>query len=133
MTSPLASPTPSRLDPDLIPSPVPSATASLHIDNHSSSPSEAVHSDLAAYAHLISELTTRSASYSSAPDVEALENDLKLSAEIGQALLAEQKVLQGRLAASELAKDQLLDRLAKSYKDSAQLEKVCLNNCSLTK
>jgi hypothetical protein len=121
MSSSLPSPTPSPLDVDRIPSPVPSISASLlQIDPSSSS--ELPPKTLAAYTDIIADFSSRS--YSAPEDLEALETDLKLSAEIGQALLAEQKVLQARFAASDLAKDQLLDRLAKSYKDNAQLEKV---------
>jgi hypothetical protein len=120
MSSSLPSPTPTSLDADRVPSPVPSiSTPLLQADPLSSEPATRT---LAAYADLITDFSSRS--YSAPEDIEALETDLKLSAEIGQALLAEQKALQKRLAASDLVKDQLLDRLAKSYKDNAQFEKV---------
>lgn len=55
--------------------------------------------------------------------VAALEEDLRLSAELGQALVAENSELKDRLQAADAARDQLLDRLAASYRDNAALEK----------
>lgn len=55
----------------------------------------------------------------------SLEEDLRLSAELGQALLAENAELKDRLAQGDVARDQLLDRLAGSYRDQASLEKKC--------
>lgn len=60
----------------------------------------------------------------------ALEADLRLSAEVGQALLEEQKDLQEKLRQADHAKNELLDRLAFSVRENAQLTKV-RGNCSV--
>jgi len=57
---------------------------------------------------------------------EKLEHDLELAAEVGQALLEEVEGLKERLGLADATRDQLLDRLAASYKANAALEKVCL-------
>jgi len=50
--------------------------------------------------------------------------DLALSAEVGQALLEEVNELKERLSTADTARDQLLDRLAASYRSHAVLERV---------
>lgn len=64
---------------------------------------------------------------------EALERDLMLSAQLGLALLEKQQLVEAHnveLVAKqkelETSVSQLLDRLASSYKDNAQLERVSL-------
>lgn len=55
--------------------------------------------------------------------ISSLEEDLRLSAELGQALVSENSELKDRLQSADTARDQLLDRLAASYRDNATLEK----------
>ena len=53
-----------------------------------------------------------------------LESDLRLSAQVGVALLEEKGVLEKRLAVVEGANQKLLDRLTSSVKESSQLQRV---------
>jgi len=79
-------------------------------------------SRLDAFEELISQ---RRLSGSFGADLTRLEQDLQLSAEVGQALLEEVTGLKQRLETADAARDQLLDRLAASYRSNAALEKVC--------
>lgn len=68
--------------------------------------------------------TLRSAFASPEDAVARLEADLRLSAEIGQALVDEQKTLQAKLDAAEKAREGLLEKLAGSVRETVQLDKV---------
>ena len=78
-------------------------------------------SRLEAFSELIQQ---RRLSGSFSEDLTRLEQDLKLSAEVGQALVFEVTDLKDRLNVADVARDQLLDRLAASYRANAALEKV---------
>lgn len=68
----------------------------------------------------------QASSQDAASFVEDLEADLRLSATIGAALLEEKNGLQRSLSEVEGANHKLLDRLATSVKESAQLQRVRL-------
>lgn len=59
-----------------------------------------------------------------------LEEDLRLSAKVGSALLEEKAALEKRLAAAEGGNQKLLDRLTSSVKEASQLQRVRVP-CSL--
>lgn len=54
----------------------------------------------------------------------SLENDLKLAAEIGQALLQEKGVMQQRMDSMEKANQKLFNQLSSSVKENNQLQRV---------
>lgn len=56
--------------------------------------------------------------------LQALEDDLRLSAKVGQQLLADKGALEKRLTASEAGNQKLLDRLTSSVKEAAHLQRV---------
>ena len=82
-------------------------------------------SRLASFATLIAERRLSGAvTEDPLADIARLERDLELCAEVGKALLESQRELKDKLTAADSARDVLLDRLAASYRDNAQLERV---------
>ncbi|GAA5871260.1 hypothetical protein JCM8547_007236 [Rhodosporidiobolus lusitaniae] len=88
------------------------------------------------YAHIVRSLQRRSAERLAADGHEQrtktrggggvsqdLEADLRLAAELGQALLRDKTQLQQRLDAAEKGQQKLLDRLTSSVKENAQLQR----------
>lgn len=63
---------------------------------------------------------------------ERLEHDLELAAQAGQTLLEEVEGLKEKLGVADATRDQLLDRLAASYKANAALEKVRRTVCLIS-
>lgn len=76
------------------------------------------------YAGIVEAIYQRTLSRDSPTQEESFEHDLRLSAQVGQALLEERNTLERKVAQVDLANQKLLDRLTRSVKENVQLQRV---------
>lgn len=78
------------------------------------------------YAGIVDAIYQRTLARESPAQEASFEHDLRLSAQVGQALLEERNILERKLSSVESANQKLLDRLTRSVKENVQLQRVSL-------